>query len=46
MLRILFLLTIIIGAASLPIISDRFFTQNKKLFNKESIEQIVGDYMS
>lgn len=46
MLRILLLLGIIVGVASLPIISDRFFTQNKKLLDKESIEQIVDDYIS
>ncbi|XGA08923.1 MAG: DsbA family protein [Wolbachia endosymbiont of Xenopsylla cheopis] len=46
MLRILLLLGIIVGVASLPIVSDRFFTQNKKSLNKESVEKIVDDYIS
>lgn len=44
MLRILSLLAIIIIVASLPIISNKFFTQ--KSFDKESIEQIVDDYIN
>ncbi|WP_339045637.1 DsbA family protein [Candidatus Mesenet endosymbiont of Agriotes lineatus] len=46
MLRILLLLGIIVGVASLPIVSDRFFTQNKKSLDKESVEKIVDDYIS
>ncbi len=46
MLRILFLLTIIIVVASLPIISNQFLTQDKKSLDKESIEQIVDNYIN